>query len=237
MYEKKYLYEKISKYAKKFRAIEYLGGKCERCGDTNWYHLEFHHFEKREFTVSSLLNKRWSRIKKELDKCKLYCGNCHQEFHSEERGDTEDSRRISKQIYLSYKGNVCEECGYDKCQSSLTFHHNDPNVKEIQFSDLNERVNNIEELKQNLLEELNKCSLLCFNCHKEKHIDFDFLNEYSNLIMDKMKSATKERREIDKEKVMKLYNSGWRQIDICKELDIPKGTLSGFIKKNKNMTR
>ncbi len=33
---------------------------------------------------------------------------------------------------------------------------------------------------------------------------------------------------------MKLYNSGIRQVDICKEMNATKGTISGIIKKAKN---
>jgi transcriptional regulator len=32
---------------------------------------------------------------------------------------------------------------------------------------------------------------------------------------------------------MKLYNSGIRQVDICKEMNATKGTISGIIKKAK----
>ena len=66
-------------------AIEYKGGKCEKCGyDKCKNALDFHHTDptKKEFTVSSA-NKSWESIKKELDKCIMVCANCHREIHFE----------------------------------------------------------------------------------------------------------------------------------------------------------
>jgi hypothetical protein len=66
-------------------AIEYKGGKCERCGyDKSKRALSFHHLDpnEKEFAVSSA-NKSWDSVKKELDKCILVCCNCHMEIHDE----------------------------------------------------------------------------------------------------------------------------------------------------------
>jgi hypothetical protein len=78
-------------------------------------------------------------------------------------------RRTSlKKELVMYKGGKCEICGYSKCNRALTFHHNDPLKKEFTIS-LNMASKNIDELKK----EVDKCTLLCNNCHSEVHDQLD----------------------------------------------------------------
>lgn len=73
----------------KLKAIEYKGGKCERCGySRSPAALTFHHRDpaQKDFSISSK-NWRWERVRDELDKCELLCSNCHNEEH--ERLDRE----------------------------------------------------------------------------------------------------------------------------------------------------
>jgi 5-methylcytosine-specific restriction endonuclease McrA len=65
-------------------------------------------------------------------------------------------------LKLEY-GGKCQRCGYDKYLGALEFHHLDPTVKEYHLGQ--RRGLNKEALKQ----ELDKCQLLCSNCHKEVH--------------------------------------------------------------------
>lgn len=71
----------------KQRAIDYLGGKCQRCDyDKCPAVLEFHHRDEsdKEFTISAKGNTlAWDTILKELAKCDLLCANCHRELHYE----------------------------------------------------------------------------------------------------------------------------------------------------------
>lgn len=66
-------------------AIEYKGGKCEKCGYNKCNGaLEFHHLnpEEKDFSISSSgTTKSFERIKIEIDKCILVCANCHREIH------------------------------------------------------------------------------------------------------------------------------------------------------------
>ena len=230
---KKQYYAKILSFSKKIKAVKYLGGSCENCKDDKWYHLDFHHITEKDVDVSRLIQGfRWSKIKKELDKCILLCANCHQEHHFNERASS-DNRQISKKIYLNYKNNSCEECGYDKCQASLTFHHLDPSKKEIEFGSFNERLNSLDDLSNTIKNELDKCSLLCNNCHREKHIDFDFYNEHINLILSKSQNLQEKSPKVDVNLVIEMYKSGKRQFEIRKELGVAKSTISGILKNIK----
>lgn len=71
-------------------------------------------------------------------------------------------RRRQKQKAVDYLGGYCKNCGYSKCLDALEFHHRDPDKKEFRFS---QYPNNWEKAKK----ELDKCDLLCANCHREVH--------------------------------------------------------------------
>lgn len=72
----------------KIRAIEYKGGKCERCGYSFCVAaLTFHHMTGgKDFGISrSGQTRSWERVRTELDKCMLLCANCHAEVHDLQR--------------------------------------------------------------------------------------------------------------------------------------------------------
>jgi hypothetical protein len=58
---------KILRFAKKIKAIEYLGGKCQICGNDNWYHLEFHHLKDKKYDLSEIREYRWSVLQDEIN--------------------------------------------------------------------------------------------------------------------------------------------------------------------------
>lgn len=67
---------------------------------------------------------------------------------------------------MQYKGGKCVSCGYDSCRAALEFHHLDKSSKEFNPSKGYKR--SWEVLKA----ELDKCVLLCANCHREVHAGF-----------------------------------------------------------------
>jgi hypothetical protein len=68
--------------AHRARAIEYLGGKCARCGyDRCKRALSFHHIEGKDFAISGNETRSWKSIVTEITKCALLCANCHMELH------------------------------------------------------------------------------------------------------------------------------------------------------------
>ena len=72
-------------------------------------------------------------------------------------------RNLKKQM-IEYKGGKCERCGYDKYYGALEFHHIDPSKKDFSLSHLKRYTFN-----QIVIDELDKCMLLCSNCHREIH--------------------------------------------------------------------
>lgn len=231
---KKSIYQKILKFAKKIKSIKYLGGECIICGETNLFKLTFHHrfLSEKEFEYSDRRDYRWSELKREIDKCDLLCQNCHRELHYKIKPKYPDRRKY-KSIYLEYSGSSCIKCGYNKCIASLGFHHRDPNEKYFSIGDLSERINSISELSDIIKNEMDKCDLLCQNCHYFEHADIKFFEKYKDIIYMKLDNYKEIQPKIDRNEVFKMYDDGKRQIDIAKYFGASKGTISGILKPYK----
>jgi len=75
-----------------------------------------------------------------------------------------ETRWRNKMRLITYKGGKCEKCGYDKpITNAYHFHHKNPDEKEFTVSRYMSR--SLDRLKK----EVDKCSLLCANCHAEEH--------------------------------------------------------------------
>lgn len=69
-----------------------------------------------------------------------------------------------KQMAVDYCGGCCSRCGYDKYYGALEFHHRDSSTKLFSIS----RKRGYE-LTRIIKDELDKCDLVCANCHAELH--------------------------------------------------------------------
>lgn len=99
--------------------------------------------------------------------------------------DYDYSRKYLLQLRLKaleYKGNKCKLCDYSKSVWALDFHHRDPSQKDFNIFENNPSRKAVREWIKIKIE-LDKCDLLCKNCHSELHH-----NEYS-----------------ERQKVLKLY--------------------------------
>lgn len=72
----------------KIKAVEYKGGKCNKCGYNKCLGaMEFHHLDPKEkdFSIGNKgYTRSWDKVKEELDKCVLLCANCHREEHNKD---------------------------------------------------------------------------------------------------------------------------------------------------------
>lgn len=75
-------------------------------------------------------------------------------------------RRALKKHLVEYKGGKCEICGYNRSITALQFHHLNPQEKDFGIAD-NLRLNNFNI--ENYHKEVDKCILVCANCHAEIH--------------------------------------------------------------------
>lgn len=100
---------------------------------------------KHGLTEHSKYSKRWK------------CRRCNVEAVQKRR------KRI-KEKAVEYKGGKCKKCGYNKCVDAFDFHHRDPRQKDFSIGDKG-YTRSWEKVKK----ELDKCDLLCANCHRELH--------------------------------------------------------------------
>ena len=82
-------------------------------------------------------------------------------------------RDLIKEKAIEYKHGKCCICGYSKCKDALEFHHIDPNTKEFGIGEKG-YTRSWEKVKN----ELDKCVLLCSNCHREVHAGLINLDNY-----------------------------------------------------------
>ena len=68
-----------------------------------------------------------------------------------------------KQKAVEFFGGKCQICGYNKCLAALTFHHVDSESKLWNMSRI------FYYKWETVLTELEKCILICANCHNEIH--------------------------------------------------------------------
>lgn len=102
------------------------------------------------------------------DKITCGCGRVYVYDHKKGHGRTKcnscvvnHQRVAKKKKCVTYKGGKCQNCGYDKCMRALEFHHRDPEKKEFEIGWM------MNKSWKSLKKELDKCDLLCSNCHAE----------------------------------------------------------------------
>ena len=110
-----------------------------------------------------------------------FCYECSPPFANGENKTHNNSpvRRAIKKQLVKYKGGKCEICGYDKCLSALHFHHKNPNQKDFSLSDYTKRNKKVD--MSILYEEVDKCILVCANCHAEIHDRIEILNQMGSM--------------------------------------------------------
>jgi hypothetical protein len=83
------------------------------------------------------------------------------------RGGKERQREVyreRKQRCIDYKGGVCATCGEMPHPSAMDFHHVDPSTKSFSIGFGSKSFDKIKE-------ELDKCVMLCANCHRQLHAE------------------------------------------------------------------
>lgn len=113
---------------------------------------------------------------KSKDKLYCYCKRCVQIYVKEfktvnktiilKRDRGYRATRAKKWMVILNERDLlhCSLCGYNKCFAALDFHHIDPATKEYHISKMFGLAPNKKRIA-----ELDKCLVLCSNCHRELH--------------------------------------------------------------------
>lgn len=147
------------------------------------------------------------------------CRKCSAEY-------IQKKRYKIKEKSVSYKGGKCEICGYDKCIDALEFHHLDPSQKDFGIS-YKGYVRSWDKVK----EELDKCIMVCANCHREIHAKEK--EDYKKTIINHKKRNIPTYDEYIL-KIVKMKELGKSYYDISKELNIARNTAMKYYKQYKN---
>jgi hypothetical protein len=97
--------------------------------------------------------------------CSRHCKNAdtnnrHQNYLAQ------SARGLARKLaYIQASGGKCTLCGYSRNVAALAWHHRDPASKSFEL-DLRNLSNRSEA---SLERELEKCDLICCNCHAEVH--------------------------------------------------------------------
>jgi hypothetical protein len=130
-----------------------------------------------------------------------------------------ERRRKLKILAINYKGGKCIRCGYDKCPRSLDFHHLDPGEKDFSISQNGDTIS-FDRIKA----EIDKCILVCKNCHGEIHHEQDVIN-------------IEQKRKIFGAKKKERLSDGWPNdndfLNMSKEFTISE--ISEKINKSKSV--
>lgn len=127
---------------------------------------DFHH--NRELPLDQFCIKS-----KNKDGRTAYCKECHRTSCKKHYIDNKESyhirnskrRKTIKEFILKYKfKKVCIRCGFNKWWV-LHFHHLDANKKDFNISRSTTQCWSLDKIS----DEINKCELLCPNCHTLEH--------------------------------------------------------------------
>lgn len=94
-----------------------------------------------------------------------YCKDC--------ANNLEKQRYLNKKSFVNSQKNKCEKCGEDRVYT-LDFHHKDKEEKEFTIGQFKRGSFDV------IQNEINKCVVLCANCHREFH----FLETNNNITIE-----------------------------------------------------
>lgn len=168
---KTYRAQKRRRQRRKNELIAMAGGRCVDCGYFACVAtLEFHHRDPstKEFGLGNF-DGSFDRLVAEAAKCDLLCANCHRLRHALRDGAVEpagilEARRRQKYRAFQYLGATCYECEREGPPALFEFHHLDSREKAFGISR-----SGILRPWEEILAELEKCVMLCANCHREVH--------------------------------------------------------------------
>ncbi len=120
--------EYIKEYRKKRKdfSLDYLGGKCVKCGEIKNLHFDHINPDNKFKEISSLYTSNIQTLKDELDKCQLLCYECHNEKSINE-GDYIRNRKMWEHGVSGY---INQKCRCNHCMDSYKIWRRERWIKE-----------------------------------------------------------------------------------------------------------
>ena len=118
--------------------------------------------------------KEYSDFNKNGNRLTSWCKRCvrsRSKQHYDEKGILKKEKRKlyiqqRREWFNEYKKTLkCIKCGENHV-ACLEFHHRDPGEKDFEIASLVSTAN-----KEKLLKEMEKCDVLCANCHRKHHYE------------------------------------------------------------------
>lgn len=145
-------------------------GATKSCGSSKCaYHLQTHNNNLNQNTntkICEICGKEF--IPNSVTR--KYCFECSPMATTQQERNKSITvlRQAMKKRAVELRGGKCEKCGYNKSIYALAFHHRNPEEKSFGLS-ASGHTRNWQEYWQ----EVEKCDLLCANCHAEEHEKLD----------------------------------------------------------------
>ena len=190
-------------YTKIFHHQGYVMKKCLKCENTIPYKLDIDGKLKvlsgRKYCFDcSPYGQHNTRQLHSIDKKPLVntCNVCNKQYpggHQQHKNicnacRVTQTRQNKKLKAVQYMGGKCIICNYNKCISALHFHHIEPHQKEFGFS------SNITKSFDVLKKELDKCIIVCSNCHCEIHSGLINIDDYIDIQSEIRSSYVEEAK-------------------------------------------
>lgn len=115
-----------------------------------------------------MATEKWKE--ENVDKMRSYRNEWYERNKEAEREKakirTAQRRKEFKEWFREYKSTLsCSKCGFSH-PAALDFHHTDSSQKEFTIGSIRASVS-----KDKIIEEINKCVVLCANCHRIHHYE------------------------------------------------------------------
>jgi len=138
---------------------------CSRCEVGTPACLDFHHTDEttKEMAVGRMVTFGYGKdaLRDEIKRCIVLCANCHRKEHYEPPQC--ERRRWVHDRKRAIGG--CERC-MESDPACLDFHH-----KEDEKESTIARLVSDDRTKERIHTEIERCSVLCANCHRTEHAD------------------------------------------------------------------
>lgn len=200
----------------KSACVNHKGGACSSCGYSRYQgalclpvcqHLRKHKTYIKMGSLAGTLPLS-QRVRDELAQRELLCMNCYRATQCK----TDNPTKIK---LVNMKGGACSSCGYSSRACALDFHHVDGRGAPTKSLTIGSRTKKSDLIS--LTAEVEKCILLCSNCHLEHHHKGDCkMTEVDTNLQARASAELKEEVSAELEKDDEVVLPAEELINNCK---------------------